>query len=187
MTRPSSRPALVVARSAPLALVFFGALGAALWWLWSVLGAARPGLMATAAVVLVVLGMTLHELGHAAAALRLGEQWTSFHVTGAGFSVRFHFDSRSYVAQALISVAGPGAGIVWDLALGSLSWALWGPVWSPLLAAAGMGLMLNLSNLLPLGLNADGTKLARALWGCVRGRGREPFPLPLHSTLAEGR
>lgn len=170
------RPSLIVTRSAPLALVAFGLLGGMLWWMWDVAGAERPWLQAAVAINLLMVSIVVHELGHAAAAVRMGERWAGLRVTGYGVGVMLQNEHRTYAQQAVLSAAGPGAGIAWDLAIGATGLGLWGWSLSPLLVAAGCGLLLNLTNLLPLGRNADGTKLARGLWACVRGRGHEPWP-----------
>ncbi len=170
------RPSLVVTRSAPLALVVFGLLGGVLCWMWDVAGAARPWLQAVVATALVVVSIVVHELGHAVAAVRMGERWAGVRITGAGVGVVLQHEHRTYAQQAVLSAAGPGAGIMWDLLVGAVGLAVWGWSLSPLLVACGCGLLLNLTNLLPLGRNADGTKLARGLWASVRGRGHEPWP-----------
>ncbi|HIW28487.1 MAG TPA: M50 family metallopeptidase [Candidatus Luteococcus avicola] len=170
------RPSLAVTRTAPVALVFFGLLGGSLWWLWAVAGAGHPWLHATVATIMVVVSIVVHELGHAAAAVRMGERWTGVRLTGYGVGVVLQHERRTYAQQAVISAAGPGAVIVWDVLVGVVGLAVWGWSLSPLLVAAGCGLLLNLPNLLlPIDRN-DGTKLARGLWACVRGRGHEPWP-----------
>ncbi|MGC3994825.1 MAG: hypothetical protein QM779_12045 [Propionicimonas sp.] len=71
--------------------------------------------------VLVLLGTMIHELGHVAAGLAAGHQWTKAVLNGAGLGVVIEPRPRGW-DRVLRSAAGPFAHLLFALPLLAVAW-----------------------------------------------------------------
>ena len=143
----------------------------------------------TQAPLAVVVGFVvitlIHEIGHAIA-IRMKGLRAGFMVfiPFIGGAVTLRDQPRSVYDDALIGLAGPAAGTAASLA--SLQIYKWtaDPLW---LLIAGLGFILNLINLLPIGM-LDGGRISAAItkWMWVLGGGtvvyqifKKPNPLTI--------
>ena len=116
----------------------------------------------------LLAALLVHELGHLAAILALGQRLTGFRARLGGFSLDYAGNAAE-AGRALIALAGPAAGLLYALPAARLGLAA-GRDW--LCLSAGLSLLLSLLNLLPAP-PLDGGQLcaclSRALLGAERG------------------
>ena len=108
----------------------------------------------------LAIPVMIHELGHLAAILALGQRVTGFRADLCGFTMDWSGEGGPW-REALIAAAGPLAGLLF-----ALTASLAGVRCGWLCLAAGVSLLLSLFNLLPI-LPLDGGRLLSCL-ACAR-------------------
>lgn len=175
-------PKVIVRPSAGLLLVVPVLGCVAAWLLYEILSfymptlperTVSPPVFVTMTVLIYLLGMVVHEAGHAAAAKARGGRFVQ--VTLGAFNVALRMDlprRRTNVDQWWISFTGPAAQLIFGSLLLAIAVRSDSSV---LLAAGGMVAAEALAGIsLPISHDNDAARLYRTSWACLRGRADQP-------------
>lgn len=145
----------------------------------------QPGMslpLHTVVFTVSLLGGTLvHEAGHALVGRLRGFQLVELVVRSRGMAVFLERSApRTSTDQALISLAGPVAGLLCAVTLALAAGALPGLAPGLMFGAVFLGLT-SLANLLLPMRGSDADKLYRVTWAVMRGRGHLPYMSSTHT------
>lgn len=130
-----------------------------------------------------VVGLVIHELGHVLAAVQLSGHLEKITISGS-LSVLLSLPrERTNADQWYISFGGPGLQLIFASVLISLATTTQ-PASSVLLLSGCLVALEAVGNLLvPTSANSDAAKLYRATWQCLRGRAYQPFHIHTRAYL----